>query len=93
MEKISKDKNKIMLNVLTLIEQIVSKDKLDAISHKDEVEKYFFNLLNGKDIINVYVRRDAGINDEKWKDAIKELYIFLGIQNEKYEQEIINKFI
>ena len=84
-----KDKIKRLTDILEMIEIIVSKEKLDSAYHKDEVEKYYLQILQGKDVMNTYQRRDAGISDDKWEKALRELYIYIGIKQEGYDKELL----
>lgn len=87
MEKIkASEKCNYIVNILGLIEIIVSKNKIETSYMKDEIEKYYLNLLEGKDTINVYERRDAGISDANWEKAKKELYTFLGLKKENEDR-------
>lgn len=83
-----KEKVKRLTDILEMIEIIVSKNRFDASYTKDEIEKYYFKILQGIDEINVYERRDAGISDERWNKALNELYIYIGIKQDQNEKDL-----
>ena len=57
--------------MLHMIEKVIKIKDLDRQHHRDEFEKHFSYLIQGKDTINPYERRQAGITDEEW-EATKE---------------------
>lgn len=56
-------------NLLKLLEKVISGRNLDRQHHRDEFEKMFSYLLQGKDMVDAYERRNAGIEDEQWDKA------------------------
>ena len=58
--------------IIRLIETVIRRRMLDRLHHKDEVEKYFSYLCQHRDLLSVYERRAAGVQDEEWKIAVKE---------------------
>lgn len=59
-------------NMLRLIEKIILVRNLDRQHHRDEFEKHFSYLLQGKDMIDVHERRAAGITDQDWEKTTQE---------------------
>lgn len=82
MKKITADKALPVIKVVQFLEKIVNRRRLDKAFHRDEVEKHFTYLLQGKNMVDPYERRDAGIGDIEWELAIKEMYQFLGLTGE-----------
>ena len=70
MRKLSEEKRKDVQNLVALIEKVFKDKALDKEHLKDEVEKHFSYICQGKDDLNPYERRDAGIDDKTWKEAI-----------------------
>lgn len=89
MKKVSPERASIVIKVVEAIEAIVTRRKLDKSYHRDEVEKYFTYLIQGKDIIDPYERRDAGISDEQWKVLVLSLNKFLGLTGDKKDEKTI----
>jgi hypothetical protein len=79
MKKITADKALPVIKVVQYLEKIINRRRLDKAFHRDEVEKHFTYLLQGKNMVDPYERRDAGIGDEEWEAALKEMYQFLGL--------------
>ena len=79
MKKIQAEKALPVIKVVEYIEKIINRRRLDKSFHRDEVEKHFNYLLQGKDLIDPYERRDSGIEDKQWEDALAEMYKFLGL--------------
>ena len=92
MKKLSADKVFPIINIVESIEKIVGRRKLDKSFHRDEVEKYFSYLLQGKDNLDPYERRDAGVDDETWEKLLKDFNDFLGL-NKKEDKRIDEKNI
>lgn len=63
-------KRSSLKRVLSLIEKVVDRRKLPRSHHRDEVEKYLNFVLQGRDMINPYERRNADVLDEEWEDAV-----------------------
>lgn len=64
--------------LLFLAESVLKLRKLDDKHYQDEFEKFFLCLIQGKDVIDDYERRDAGIGDEQWDFAKYKFYNALG---------------
>lgn len=79
MKKIQPEKALPVIKVVEYIEKVVNRRRLDKAYHRDEVEKHFNYLMQGKDMIDPYERRDAGISDDEWQKLVKEMYTFLGL--------------
>lgn len=58
--------------LLRLLEQVILTRQLDRQHHRDEFEKMLKYLLQGKDMLDVYERRNAGVDDETWESAVTE---------------------
>lgn len=66
--------------MLRLIERVIKTRELDRQHHRDEFEKHFNYLLQGKDTLNPYERRQAGVTDEEWEAAKEEFKLCLKIK-------------
>ena len=86
MNKIEGKDREIIYHLVALIEKVIKVQKLDPQFHRDEVEKHFSYILQGKDDINPYERRDAGVTDEEWNKAIQNCRIRLDLEKKKHEK-------
>jgi hypothetical protein len=66
-------------NLLVLCERILKERSLTQVQLKDEFDKFFNCIIQGKDIFNTYERRNAGITDEEWDSAKQSFYKSLGM--------------
>lgn len=80
MKKASPKDFKEVIDIAEAIEKILLRRKLDKEFHRDEFEKYLNGVFQGKDLINPFERRDAGIDDEKWNELLKGLKKLMGIK-------------
>lgn len=81
MDEINKEKIK---NFIELAEKVLEKRKSVSITQfQDEVDKFFNCILQGKDIIPTFERRDCGISDEEWDTAKESFYNAIGKVYEK----------
>lgn len=80
MKKVSPQQAGPVIEVVTLIEKIIARRRLDKSFHRDEVEKVFSYLLQGKDTMDAYERRDAGVDDAVWNNSIKTMKEFLNLE-------------
>ena len=87
MKKVIPDRAIPVIKMVEAIEAIVNRRKLDKSFHRDEIEKYFSFLIQGKDLIDPYERRDAGISDDQWKKLISDMNKFLGLTGERRQDE------
>ena len=62
--------SQVIIQILALIERVVTKRSLSRSHHRDEVEKHLMYLLQGRDTLDPYERRAAGVTDEEWSAAI-----------------------
>lgn len=69
-----------LVELIVLIEKVVSSRNLDRYFHREEIEKIFFNILDGQDKLNPYDRRDCGIDDDTWHEKIKNALYFLNLR-------------
>lgn len=83
MRHLSNDENTHLLNLVILIEKIVSSKQLPRNHHQDEIEKFLAYIIQGEDKINPYERRKCGISDDVWHEVIKGALYFLNLK-EKY---------
>lgn len=91
MKKVSIEKAQPVLKIVQAIELIVARRQLDKSFHRDEIEKYFNYLIQGKDTIDPYERRDSGVSDESWTKMINDLNVFLGLKKgDKIEKDIFD---
>lgn len=88
MKKIDADKAKPIEVVIKLIEKVVDRRRLDKAFHRDEVEKYFLYLLQGQDKLDPYERRDAGVTDKEWKEAVKHMSQFLSLEKNHEKMDL-----
>lgn len=65
--------------LLILCEQILHNRNLSKSQLKDEFDKFFNCIIQGRDIFNTYERRNAGVSDEDWDKAKKNFYKSLGM--------------
>lgn len=85
MRELSKDENEPVIKLLEALEKIILVRSLDKEFERDELEKYFSYLLQGRDVISPYERRDAGFDDVLWKDLIKQALLHLNLRS-SYEK-------
>lgn len=71
--------------LVELIEKIVQHRQLNKYFHREEIDTIFFGILDGKDKVNVYERRDFGIDDYVWQEKIKNALYFLNLRK-SYEK-------
>lgn len=83
MMKVDRTKAVPVIHMVHLIETVVKKRRLDANFHRDEVEKIFSFILQGQDTVNPYERRDAGVEDKIWDEAILACREFLKLEQKK----------
>lgn len=86
MNPLSEDKRQHIKNLVELIEKVFKYKALDKAHLKDEVEKHFSYICQGKDDLNPYERRDAGIDDETWEKSIDLCREALGLKVVKNEK-------
>lgn len=86
MQKVNKTQAEPVYRLLGLIEKVIARRRLDSEFHRDEVEKVFSYLIQGTDHLNAYERRDAGVLDPQWKEAIKDCMVFLKLEPKKHEK-------
>ena len=86
MKKLNKEQTISIIKLVELIEKVVGKRLLDAQFHRDEVEKYFMYILQGKDELDPYQRRDAGVSDEEWELRVKEFKKSLKLEDVKNDK-------
>lgn len=82
MRKLSDEKSQIIIQVVGAIENIISRRQLDKAFHRDEVEFLFFSLIQGKDLIDPYERRDSGVSDIEWENMVHSMNELLGLTEE-----------
>jgi hypothetical protein len=87
MKKIAAEKALPVIKVVEYLEKIINRRRLDKAYHRDEVEKHFTYLMQGKNMIDPYERRDAGISDDEWEKVVQEMYKFLGLTGDKKADE------
>ena len=87
MKKIKAEQALPVIKVVEYIEKLINRRRIDKAYHRDEVEKHFNYLMQGKDMLDPYERRDAGISDEEWQKAVAEMYKFLGLTGDKKTDE------
>ena len=64
---------------LELVEIFLSSKKLTNKSHlKDEFDKIINCIIQGKDVVNSFERRNMGISDEQWDSALKDFLEGIG---------------
>jgi hypothetical protein len=80
MEKSSTNNIEPLATMLKLLESVIKNRKLDRQHHRDEMEKFFNYLCQGKDLLSVYERRDAQIKDEDWDKAFKDFKAFMNLE-------------
>lgn len=85
MRTYSKDEIKPVIDLVDTIEKIVVSRNVDKFVARNEIEKIFFALLQGEDNLNVYERREKGVNDYQWHDMIKSALYFLNLRG-SYEK-------
>jgi hypothetical protein len=74
------NKTEPLAKMLKLLETVIKKRKLDRQHHRDEMEKHFTYLCQGKDLLNVYERRNAGITDEEWNNSFLVFKKYLSLE-------------
>lgn len=82
MRKLTDEKSQIIIRVVDVIEKMISRRQLDKSYHRDEVEFLFFSLVQGKDLIDPYERRDSGVSDAEWENIINAMNELLGLTEE-----------
>jgi len=65
--------------LLVLCEKILNQRNLSNNQLKDEFDKFFNCIIQGRDMFNTYERRNAGVSDEDWDLAKKKFYKSLGM--------------
>lgn len=64
---------------LVLVERFLkSKKWINQSQFKDEFDKIFNCIIQGKDVVNAFERRDMGISDEEWDQALRDFFKGLG---------------
>lgn len=86
MEKIDDNRKQKVKNLLLLIEKVLKEKFLDEEHLKDEMEKHFSFICQGKDDINPYERRSLGITDKEWQKAISECRRALNLESKINEK-------
>jgi hypothetical protein len=81
------NKKESLRAVLQFIETIVEKRKLSREHHRDEVEKYLNFIIQGRDMINPYERRNAKVSDELWDQAVLKFRKDFGLSMETEEED------
>lgn len=82
MRKISDEKAQIIVKVVDAIEKMIARRQLDKAYHRDEVEFLFFSLIQGKDLLDPYERRDSGVSDDDWKQMVNDMKEVLSLTEE-----------
>ena len=85
MRQYSDEESKPLIDLVVLIEKVVGSRDLDKYYHREEIEKILFALLEGKDDLNPYERREHGVDDYVWQDKIKQALYFLNLRK-SYEK-------
>lgn len=86
MQKVNKAQAQPVYRLISLIEKVIARRRLDSEFHRDEVEKVFSYVIQGQDHLNAYERRDAGVADVEWKGAINDCLVFLKLEPKKHEK-------
>lgn len=81
MNNLSTQETEALRGLLVLVEKILLNREIQSNMREDEFEKYINYFFQGKDILNPYERRNAGIKDEVWEYAKSNFYTTLGIKN------------
>lgn len=80
MDEINKEKIKIFFE---LAEKIIRNRQLVSQIHlQDEMDKFLNCIMQGKETIQTYERRELGITDEEWDKAKVDFFNAVG---KKYE--------
>jgi hypothetical protein len=66
--------------LLKMADQILKTRNLQKEHHRNEFDKFFVCILQKKDIFDTFERRNAGIPDIEWENALNEFYEGLGIK-------------
>jgi hypothetical protein len=85
MRAYSREEAKPVIDLVSLIEKVVVNRNLDKFFSRKEIEKVFFSILEGKDNLNPYERRQQGIDDYEWHERIKSALYFLNLKG-SYEK-------
>lgn len=64
---------------LQLVVKILEHKKIENQStFKDEFDKIINCIIQGRDVVNAYERREIGITDEIWDDAVTNFFKGIG---------------
>lgn len=68
-----------VIKLAQLIEKVVESRALPKPLHRHAIEEVLFGLIEGKDLLNPYERRQV-VDDEQWKSSIKDALAFLNLR-------------
>lgn len=89
MERLSTERRSKVESLLLLIEKVLRSRYQNESYLKDEIEKHFSYIIQGKDDMNPYDRRKSGVTDEDWELKIKECREALNLIGDD-DEKIIN---